>query len=225
MSEPVLAVSELRKCFGVGQHVVEVLAHLNLRVEAGEKVAIVGRSGSGKSTLLHLLAGLDTPDSGSIMLMGRDLVGSSNDARAEIRSRCLGFVYQNHHLLPEFTALENVAMPLRIQGRSIAEAQSAAQSLLERVGLAERTTHLPAQLSGGERQRVAVVRSVVTHPNLVLADEPTGNLDEDNAQRTMALLTELSNDYGVALIIVTHDQSMLRQFDRVLTLSSGRLEE
>ncbi len=222
-SAPALQASALTKTFGNGDSAVAVLSKVDLTLRAGEKLAIVGRSGSGKSTLLHLLAGLDTPDSGSIVVDGVDLAEASNDERARVRCRAMGFVYQNHHLLPEFNALENVAMPLRIGGRTMSAAADAARELLAAVGLEHRLTHLPSALSGGERQRVAVARAIAGDPQVVLADEPTGNLDVQNAGDTMALLHSLSAAHGTAFIVVTHDQSMLAEFDRVLILENGAL--
>ena len=218
-----LAAFDLTKSYSDGEQTINVLRGASLSIAPGERVAIVGRSGSGKSTLLHMLAGLDTPDAGRVLVGGEEMTGLSANAKARLRASHMGFVYQNHHLLPEFDAQENVAMPLRIAGIRKEEAESAALGLLEQVGLRERRGHLPAQLSGGERQRVAVARAIAGNPSIVLADEPTGNLDTENANSVMALITELSLQHGVAFLIVTHDQSMLDAFDRVLELEDGQL--
>lgn len=223
MSDPVLQASGLEKSFLQGSARIIVLDGVDLSLQPGEKVAVIGRSGSGKSTLLHLLAGLDTPDAGSVRIAGTDLVRATNNQRAGVRNRHMGFVYQNHHLLAEFTALENVAMPLRIAGQSAAQALESASRLLAAVGLAARETHTPDALSGGERQRVAVARAIAGTPSVVLADEPTGNLDSENARQVMSLLHELGTQHGTACIVVTHDPDMLDQYDRVLHLTQGRL--
>lgn len=223
MSDAQLLVQGVCKRFREGENAIDVLGNLNLTVSAGEKVAIVGRSGSGKSTLLHILAGLDTPDAGTVVVRDTDLASADNDLRARVRGQAMGFVYQNHHLLPEFSALENVAMPLRITGVDKAVATAQAAALLTEVGLAERLEHLPSQLSGGERQRVAVARAIAGEPDVVLADEPTGNLDADNALAVMRLLVGLSEKRQTAFVVVTHDRGMLHLFDRVLALESGAL--
>ncbi|MEM6999694.1 MAG: ABC transporter ATP-binding protein [Pseudomonadota bacterium] len=223
MSDAQLLAQGVCKRFREGENAIDVLRNLNLTVSAGEKVAIVGRSGSGKSTLLHILAGLDTPDAGTVVVRGTDLASANNDLRARVRGQAMGFVYQNHHLLPEFSALENVAMPLRITGLDKAAAAIQAAALLTEVGLAERLEHLPSQLSGGERQRVAVARAIAGEPDVVLADEPTGNLDADNALAVMRLLVSLSEQRQTAFVVVTHDRGMLHLFDRVLVLESGAL--
>jgi lipoprotein-releasing system ATP-binding protein len=223
MSEPVLEARGLVKAFTQGTTRVEVLSGADLDVAAGERVAIVGRSGSGKSTLLHLLAGLDDADAGTVIVGGKDMTGGSPAQRAHIRNAHMGFVYQFHHLLPEFSALENVVMPLRLGGMDHAAATERARNMLGRVGLAERVDHRPAALSGGERQRVAVARALVGSPLVVLADEPTGNLDRDNAEHVFRMMCELSDEHGVGFVIVTHDDEMLGSMHRVLRLENGRL--
>jgi len=222
---PVLVARHVSKTFHQGESAITVLRDVNLTLAAGERVAIVGRSGSGKSTLLHILAGLDAADDGAVLIKDQDVSAADANRRAELRGAHMGFVYQNHHLLPEFTALENVAMPLRIAGADRQDAERQAAQLLSEVGLAERQSHLPSALSGGERQRVAVARALAGHPAVVLADEPTGNLDSENAAVVMQLLARLSQQHGVAFLVVTHDVSMLGEFDRVLSLVEGRLED
>lgn len=223
MSELALEARGLSKRFSQGPSHIEVLSGVDLQVAGGERVAIVGRSGSGKSTLLHLLAGLDDPDQGSVLIGGIDLSKASPAKRAAIRNAHMGFVYQFHHLLPEFSACENVLMPLRLGGQSHATAERAAVDILTRVGLGERLSHRPAQLSGGERQRVAVARALVGDPLVVLADEPTGNLDSENADQVFSLMCELSDERGVAFVVVTHDDGMLAKMHRTLRLADGRL--
>ena len=227
MIEPaqILTAKSLAKAFAQGSEAITVLQDINLQVGAGERVAIVGRSGSGKSTLLHLLAGLDEADAGGVEVAGENMTPASNEARTALRRQYMGFVYQQHHLLPEFTALENVALPLRLNGASQQDAQSRGADLLERVGLGHRLSHIPSELSGGERQRVAVARALIHGPKLVLADEPTGNLDATSAAELMSLVVELSESRSVAFLVVTHDATMLHHFDRVLTLADGGLEE
>ena len=224
MSEPVLAAAGLRKSFLQGSERIEVLRGLDLEVQPGERCAVVGRSGSGKSTLLHVLAGLDDLDAGQVRLCGAAISAAAVGERARLRNRHVGFVYQLHHLLPEFSALENVLMPLRLGGvpRRPAEAQAAA--MLEAVGLSGRLAHRPSALSGGERQRVAVARALVGRPDLILADEPTGNLDRDNARQVFDLMRSLSRDFGVALVVVTHDEQAADGMDRALLLDGGVLE-
>lgn len=224
-NEPVLCIKGLKKTYRENGLMVDVLRGIDFSVMPGEKVAIVGSSGSGKSTLLHLLGGLDTPSEGSVEVCGEDMSQLSDRARGDLRNEDLGFVYQFHHLLPEFTALENVAMPLLIRGTNMAQTEQRARMLLERVGMLGRTEHKPSELSGGERQRVAIARAVITEPRAVLADEPTGNLDRQNAEQIFRLLLRLNEELETALVIVTHDPLLTRRMDRVMRLDDGRLYE
>ena len=218
----VLQCQDVVKTFGEGATAVQVLRNLNLQVSAGETVAIVGQSGSGKSTLLHILGGLDLPSSGNVLLHGKPINKLSAVEQGNLRNAALGFVYQFHHLLGEFNALENVAMPLRIRGMRLSEAHERAAAILGEVGLNHRLSHVPGQLSGGERQRVAIARALVTEPACVLADEPTGNLDRATADGVFELILSLNAKRNAALIMVTHDRALAKKMGRVETLEDGR---
>jgi lipoprotein-releasing system ATP-binding protein len=215
----------LVKKFDDGNLTVSVLQGIDMCVGAGEMLAIVGESGAGKTTLLQLLGGLDEPTSGEVTVFGRNLASLNNAERGIVRNQSLGFVYQFHHLLPEFTAVENVAMPLLVRRMSINEVQEKAVRLLERVGLADRLNHRPGELSGGERQRVAVARALVTEPAVVLADEPTGNLDQKTGDRVLDLMLDLKAESGASLVVVTHSAEIAGRMDRILRLSDGKLQE
>jgi lipoprotein-releasing system ATP-binding protein len=219
----VLRAHALSKIYEEGNLRTPVFSDLDLIVHAGETVAIVGASGAGKSTLLHLLGGLDTPTYGEVLINDQAISALSENARGALRNKALGFIYQFHHLLPEFTALENVMMPLLIGGTSISQALSAADALLTRVGLSQRANHKPGELSGGERQRAAVARALVTKPACILGDEPTGNLDDKNTESVFNLLLELNHEVHTALVLVTHDLHLAKRCDRVMELTQGRL--
>lgn len=221
----VLECKDLTKTYSQGPQVVEVLKGIDLAIASGEKISIVGSSGSGKTTLLNMLGGLDLPTSGTVSVAGKNLADVNETERGMLRNRYLGFVYQFHHLLGEFTAQENVAMPLLIAGLDSAEVQSRSQAILGNVGLGERASHKPAELSGGERQRVAIARALVTEPQCVLLDEPTGNLDGRTAKEVQSLMNELNRDLGISFVIVTHDEELANSMTRKFELHDGKLHE
>ncbi len=223
MSDVIISCQQLSKRFQEGRLDVQVLRGVDLQIHAGEKVAILGSSGSGKSTLLHILGGLDLPSSGHVEVLGKRMDQLSDTERGQLRNESLGFIYQFHHLLPEFTALENVAMPLLIRGVKVAEASQQAADILDKVGLGERLAHKPAQLSGGERQRAAIARALVTRPQAVLADEPTGNLDQQTAENVFNLMQGLNTAMKTAFVVVTHDLQLASRMDTVYRITAGTL--
>lgn len=222
-SELLLKVSNVSKRYNDGSVETQVLHSVDLEVYKGEQLAIVGSSGSGKSTLLHIMGTLDKPTSGNVTMLDEDLYQLSNKRQAQVRNNNIGFIYQFHHLLPEFSALENVSMPALIQGKTRKEVEGKATALLERVGLGHRLAHTPAELSGGERQRVAIARALINDPKLVLADEPTGNLDANSGEAVYELITELAAQLGTAFVVVTHDQQLAARMDRQLHMKDGYL--
>jgi lipoprotein-releasing system ATP-binding protein len=222
--QTLLQVQHVSKHYHDGEVTTQVLSGVDLTVYKGEQLAIVGSSGSGKSTLLHIMGTLDMPSSGSVLLDGEDLYQLSSARQAQVRNQDLGFIYQFHHLLPEFTAIENVAMPAFIQGRDKNQALIDAKNLLDRVGLGHRLHHIPAQLSGGERQRVAIARALINKPKLVLADEPTGNLDASSGDNVYLMIRELAQQFGTAFVVVTHDHKLAAKMDRQLTMKDGVLQ-
>jgi lipoprotein-releasing system ATP-binding protein len=225
MTVPVLEARNVHKSFRQGPVTLEVLQGVAISIGTGERIAIVGSSGSGKTTLLQILGGLDRPTTGHVLVDGKDIHEQTEKERGDLRNRALGFVYQFHHLLPEFSALENVAMPLLVRRMKVADARAKARRLLDRVGLGQRLDHRPDQLSGGERQRAAVARALVTEPKIVLADEPTGNLDGTNAESVFALMLELNRELGTSLIVVTHDLRLASRMERIFAIERGVLTE
>lgn len=221
----VLQCENLSKAYDSGPATVEVLKNINFSVKEKSRVAIVGASGSGKSTLMHLLGGLDIPNAGKVTVCGEDMSTLTDAQRGKLRNQSLGFIYQFHHLLPEFTALENVAMPLLLREGSIADAEDQAKDILSKVGLANRVLHKPTELSGGERQRVAIARALVTHPKVILADEPTGNLDRKNAMQVQNEMLELNQELNTAVVIVTHDAAIAESMDEIYNLDDGVLSK
>jgi lipoprotein-releasing system ATP-binding protein len=225
MTVPVLEARNVHKSFRQGPVTLEVLQGVAISIGTGERIAIVGSSGSGKTTLLQILGGLDRPTTGHVLVDGKDIHEQTEKERGDLRNRALGFVYQFHHLLPEFSALENVAMPLLVRRMKVSDARAKARRLLERVGLGQRLDHRPDQLSGGERQRAAVARALVTEPKIVLADEPTGNLDGSNAEAVFALMLELNRELGTSLVVVTHDLRLASRMERIFAIERGVLTE
>lgn len=223
MNEEILTCHRLCKSYHDGNATIDVLKEIDFTISKGDRIAIVGPSGSGKSTFMHLLGGLDQPTTGSVRIDGQDWSGLSEKNRCRLRNQQLGFVYQFHHLLPEFSALENVAMPLLLEPCSVSQAQEQAKAILERVGLAARLSHKPAQLSGGERQRVAIARALVHNPACLLADEPTGNLDHKTAEQVFNLMLDLNEQLNTALVIVTHDRTLADKMDKIMTLQGKQL--
>lgn len=224
MSDPLLIARNLRKRYTLGRRDVEVLRGVSLEISAGEFVALRGASGAGKSTLLHLIGGLDTPDSGEIIVSGQNLARISSNALSRFRTEKIGFIFQAYHLLPEFDALENVSIPGRIARHNGVEVRNRAQKLLERVGLGARLDHRPYELSGGEQQRVAIARALINHPNVIIADEPTGNLDSHTGQEILGLLQEIRSELNTTLLIATHDSSVANSAPRVVRLVDGQIE-
>jgi lipoprotein-releasing system ATP-binding protein len=222
---PVLECKDVVRRFAEGKSILEVLSGVNLEIKPAERLAIIGASGSGKTTLLQIMGGLDEPTTGEVLVGGHSMAHTSEIKKGDLRNRYIGFVYQFHHLLREFSAEENVAMPLLIRRVQKDVALEKARALLERVGLGERLTHKPGELSGGERQRAAVARALITEPGLVLADEPTGNLDAGNGEHVLQLMLELNRELETSLVVVTHDHSIAERMDRILTLEDGRLKE
>ena len=221
----VLACKGLTREFSEGGKTLQVLREAELEIRAGERIAIIGASGAGKTTLLQLLGGLDLPTRGTVRVQGQDIAKMNGTERGLLRNQALGFVYQFHHLLPEFSALENVAMPLLLRRDSLQSIRERATTILQRVGLSDRLSHRPGELSGGERQRAAVARALITRPSVVLADEPTGNLDHETGERVFELMLELNREYGSSLVVVTHDLQLAGRMDRILRLVGGRLVE
>lgn len=224
-NKPILTCQNIKKVYQDGDRTIPVLENVNFSVMSGESVAIVGRSGSGKTTLLNLLGGLESPTTGDVVLDDTNLHKLSDRKRGYLRNRVLGLIFQFHHLLPEFTALENVCMPLLIQGISVREARKRSETILEKVSLSHRILHKPATMSGGERQRVAIARALVTHPKCILADEPTGNLDNQSADQIYDLMMQLIGEFGTSFIVVTHDLTLAKRMNRIVSLEKGILRD